>query len=160
MWQGKEAKKGGRVKRLDLNLLIGQQHLNDLNISFNARPNTGGFLAPFYIQGRVFFAHTHTYLQLNIINFNMFIPLFWALFSHPHTWLSVCFVWECVSSFLYPGSFLLLCAWQSVSETFWPLLSLLSYWNCATEFPFISLFFPFKGWPRVLPIGSCWRVAL
>lgn len=89
MWQGKEAKKGGRVKRLDLNLLIGQQHLNDLNISFNARPNTGGFLAPFYIQGRGFFC-THAHVFTTKYNkFQHVYPLILSAFFSP-THMAVC----------------------------------------------------------------------
>jgi len=34
---------GMAQKGLDLNLLISQQHPNDLNISFNARPSTVEF---------------------------------------------------------------------------------------------------------------------
>lgn len=118
-----------RAKRLDLNLLISQQHPNDLNISFNARPTTLGFSRGW---------HAHPYLQLNIINFNMFILFISnAFFTHTHTNLSACLVLYPnfarirVSSFRNTPVCVCVCVYKVCQKVF-PclLLSLLSSWSC------------------------------
>lgn len=78
-----------RAKRLDLNLLISQQHPNDLNISFNARPTTLGFF-----QG---VARTPIFTT-KYNKFQHVYPLYFERFfqTHTHTHLSACLV-------LYPN---------------------------------------------------------